>query len=321
VKLGCQFATSLATPEHIACAERLGDFALVYDSPTIYADPWMALARAAERTSRVHLGVAVITPKLRHLTASACALATLASLAPGRAMVVVGAGFTSQVMLGKKPARWIEVADFVQKLRQLLAGEEIDLDGQPVGLFQSVFSGVQLPASMPVWVAANGPRGCAVAQNVADLVLTSARYVRPVTCRWAVTMHGVVLEHGEELTSESVIDSVGPAVAFMLHRGAAGLAAGTSEVAAFEEHVRRLPERRRHLETHRGHLIEVQAVERPLITPELIRRTTFTGTAEEVRHRLGTLSEAGAEAVVYQPAGAQIPLRLESFARVARSIE
>jgi 5,10-methylenetetrahydromethanopterin reductase len=320
MKLGCQFATSLATPEHIACAEQLGyDYAFVYDSPTIYADPWMALARAAERTSRIHLGVAVITPKLRHVTASACALATLASLAPGRAMVVVGAGFTSQLMLGQKPARWSEVGSFVRSLRTLLAGDELELDGHPVGLFYAAASGVRLPASMPIWVAANGPRGCEAAQSFADLVLSSARAAKPVSCRWGVTMHGVVLEDGEDLTSESVVDAVGPAAAFMLHRGANGPATATPEADAFADYIQGVPERRRHIETHRGHLIEIQPIERPLITPELIRRTTFTGTADEVRRRLQSLADAGAEAVMYQPCGPEIPRRLESFARVARS--
>jgi 5,10-methylenetetrahydromethanopterin reductase len=319
MRLGCQFATSVATPEHIACAEQLGyEYAFVYDSPTIYADPWMALARAAERTSRIHLGVAVITPKLRHLTASACALATLASLAPGRALVVVGAGFTSQVMLGQKPARWSEVGSFVRGLRTLLDGHELEWDGQPVGLFQAAATGVQLPSSMPIWVAANGPRGCEAAQDFADVVLTSARATRPVSCRWAVTLHGVVLEPGEDLTSAAVVDAVGPAAAFMLHRGASGPAAGMAEVQAFEDYIQRLPERRRHIETHRGHLIEVQPMERALITPELIRRTTFTGRADEVRQRLRNLAAAGAEAVLYQPCGPEIPRRLESFARVAR---
>jgi 5,10-methylenetetrahydromethanopterin reductase len=313
------FATSVATPDHIACAEQLGyDYAFVYDSPTIYADPWMALARAAERTSRINLGVAVITPKLRHLTASACALATLAALAPSRALVVVGAGFTSQAMLGQKPARWSEVGSFVNGLRTLLSGQELELEGQPVGLFHSAATGVQLPAELPVWVAANGPRGCAAAQSFADLVLTSARPVKPVTGRWGVTLHGVVLQDGEELTSESVIDAAGPAAAFMLHRGAGGPAAGMQEVASFEEHMRQVPEPRRHIETRRGHLIEVRPHERPLITPELIRRTTFTGTPSEVSARLQSLAAAGAEAFLYQAVGQQIPRRLESLARVAR---
>jgi len=312
------FATSLQTPEHIALAERLGyRYAFTYDSPTLYADPWMALARAAERTTRIGLGVAVITPRLRHVTASACALATLANLAPGRVTVVVGAGFTSQLMLGQRPARWAEVAAYVEQMRQLLGGQEVELDGQLVGLFQSAATGLRLPVSVPIWVAANGPRGCATGERVGELVLTSVRERAPVGGRWGVTLHGVVLEGDETLEAPSVIEAAGPAAAFMLHRGQHGPAAGTAEAAAFADYVASVPPERRHIETHRGHLIEVRPAERPLLGPELIRRTTCTGSAEEVAARLAQVAAAGAEVVLYQPAGPDIPRRLTSFARVA----
>jgi len=302
------FATSVATPEHIAHAEKLGfQYAFVYDSPSIYADPWMALARAAERTSRIQLGVAVITPRLRHIVASACALATLNALAPGRALVVVGVGFTSQLLLGQKPARWGEVAAFVTALRSLLAGDEIILDDRVVGLFQSPPTGVSLPATMPVWVAANGPKGCATADTIGDVVLTSARAVKPVNGHWAVTLHGVVLDNDESPESDSVLASAGPAAAFALHRTSAEFADAISA---------QFPAERRHIETHRSHLIDLTPTDRQFVTPDHIRRSTITGTPEEVRARLDTLSAAGVETVLYQPAG-DIPRRLESFARIA----
>src|SRR5580692_4460455 len=104
MKIGCIFPPTVDTPDHIAAAEALGyEFGFVYDSPAFLADAWMTLARAAERTSRITIGVAVITPRLRHLIANAGAIATLATLAPGRTEVVVGSGFTSQLMLGEGP--------------------------------------------------------------------------------------------------------------------------------------------------------------------------------------------------------------------------
>jgi 5,10-methylenetetrahydromethanopterin reductase len=298
------FATSVATPEHIARAEQLGyQYAFVYDSPSIYADPWMALARAADRTSRIQLGVAVITPRLRHVVASACALATLNTVAPGRTLVVVGVGFTSQLMLGQKPARWGELSEFVSALRTLLKGDELLLDDHLVGLFHSPRTGVKLPATMPVWVAANGPKGLAVADSIGEVVLTSARPAKPVKGKWAVTLHGVVLETGESIESESVLASAGPAAAFALHR--------TSEDFGAQ-----FPEARRHIETHRAHLIDLTPTDRQFVTPEVIRRTTFTGQPEEVKSRLEGLEQAGVETVLYQPAG-DIPRRLEGFAKVA----
>src|SRR5581483_4490954 len=108
--LSCAFATSVDTPEHIALAERLGyRRAWCYDSPALYPDVWMTLARAAERTSRIELGPGVLIPSLRHPMTNAAAIATLAQLAPGRVVVGVGAGFTGRVALGQRPLAWAGV--------------------------------------------------------------------------------------------------------------------------------------------------------------------------------------------------------------------
>ena len=82
--LSCAFATSPATPEHIAAAEGLGyERAWCYDSPALYPDVWMTLALTAQRTSTIGLGPAVLVPSLRHPMTNAAAIATLAALAPG----------------------------------------------------------------------------------------------------------------------------------------------------------------------------------------------------------------------------------------------
>ena len=51
------FPTNLQTPDHIVRAEQLGySRAWCYDAPAVFADIWMTLARAADRTSRIGLG-------------------------------------------------------------------------------------------------------------------------------------------------------------------------------------------------------------------------------------------------------------------------
>jgi 5,10-methylenetetrahydromethanopterin reductase len=49
----------------------------------------------------------------------------------------------------------------------------------------------------------------------------------------------------------------------------------------------------RYLENHRGHLMAVKAAERPFVTAELIRRTTFTGTEPDLLERIAALRDAG----------------------------
>ena len=52
-------------------------------------------------------------------------------------------------------------------------------------------------------------------------------------------------------------------------------------------------------------------------TPELIKRTTITGTRDEVEARLEQIENSGADLVLYQAAGPDIPRRLTSFAQAA----
>jgi 5,10-methylenetetrahydromethanopterin reductase len=319
MELGCLFSPRIETPEHCAVAEELGyRYAWVADSPTFMADPWITVGRAAERTSRIRLGVCVITPRMRHLVANAGAIATLCALAPGRVDVVVGTGFTSQAMINKKPARWAEAEAYVHALRQLLAGEETEWDGEVVALPYGRSVGISLPADVSIWVAAHGPKGFGVAERVADGVVTnpghgSRNAVWPHR-RVFVQFNGTVLDAGERVDSERVLEAAGPGAAFHLHLGDEGAAAGSDEVMGYQARLAQVSERRRHIEMHRGHLTEVTDLERPFVTPELIRRGTDTGTAGDVRAYLGELSQSGITGVLYFPAGSDIPRELTAFA-------
>jgi 5,10-methylenetetrahydromethanopterin reductase len=323
VQIGCLFPPTLQTPAHIQRAEQLGyGRAHVYDSPAFLADPWMTLARAAELTSSIGLGVAVITPRLRHLVANAGAIATLHALAPGRTEVVVGSGFTSQLMLGKGPIRWAEVEDYVVALRALLHGEDVEWDGATIGLRHGNLTGVELPADVPIRVAAHGPKGYAVAERVADGIVSNPTHHAANTgpadpSRVLVLYYGTVLDEGEDAGSERVIDAAGPYAAFQLHIGTEGQVDSSPEREAFAAKIAELDPAVRHLEIHRGHLIEVTELERPLITATLVREATQSGSAAEVRARLDEIEASGVEGVLYGPMGPDIPRELAAFAEVA----
>lgn len=160
MELSCTFATTLSTPENIRIAEELGYVsAWPFYSPAIYADPWMMLALAAERTSRIGLGISVIVPRLRHVADVASSLATLHQLAPDRVTLVVGSGFSSTGLLRSKNIPWSVVETFVGQLRTLLAGGEIEIDGRKGSMLHVAESGISLPIDVPIWVAAHGPKG------------------------------------------------------------------------------------------------------------------------------------------------------------------
>jgi 5,10-methylenetetrahydromethanopterin reductase len=323
MELGCLFPPTTATPAHIERAEALGyRRAYVYDSPAFLADPWITLALAAARTSRISLGVCAITPRLRHVVATAGALATLAGLAPGRVEVTVGAGFTSQLMLAQRPARWAEVAGYAVALRALLAGQETEWDGGLIGLKHGSLTGVPVPAAVTIRIAAHGPRGYAVAAELGSGIVTNVSHRGghpgpPDMSQVQVLYYGTVLDPGESLASARVRDAAGPYAAFQLHLGEHGIAAGAPELAAFRAAADQIDPRRRHLEVHRGHLIALTGQEIPVITPELIARTTGTGAAGEVRARLTEIAASGAAGVLYGPMGPDIPRELATFAAAA----
>jgi 5,10-methylenetetrahydromethanopterin reductase len=288
------------------------------------ADPWITLARAAERTSEIRLGVCALTPRLRHVVATAGAAATLDALAPSRVDIVVGTGFTSQAMINKKPARWSEAEAYLRGLRGLLAGEEIEWDDEIVTLPYTRLSGISLPADVAIWVAAHGPKGLDVGRRLADGIVTNPGHGAQNQVwfgdRVLVQVNGTILDDGESLDSPRVMQAAGPAAALHLHIGEQGAAAGSEEVVRFKAAMDRVDPRRRHIETHRGHLTELTELERPYVTSELIRRATETGPPEHMRAHLEQLAESGVAGVLYFPAGADIPRELETFAACATAV-
>ena len=116
---------------------------------------------------------------------------------------------------------------------------------------------------------------------------------------------GCVLADGEAADSPRAMAQAGPRAAVMLHRAAdealSGLKPGTAmptsaraEIAGYIELARGFePADARYLENHRGHLMRVKPAERPFITAELIRSTSFTASEAEIKKRIEALRAAG----------------------------
>ncbi len=324
MELGCLFAPTARTPEHIALAEALGyQRALVYDSPSFLADPWITLALAAARTSRIRLGVAAITPRLRHVVATAGALATLHVHAPGRVEAAIGSGFTAQLMLGKRPVPWAEVERYAVALRALLAGQEIRWDGALTGLKHGARTGITPPGpGIPLYIAAHGPRGYEIAARAGDGIVTNVSHrggnpLPPDMSQVQVLYYGTVLAPGEDYGDPRVLSAAGPYAAFQLHLGELGVAGDTAECAGFGKALGEVEEDRRHLELHRAHLIDLTELDRPFVTGELVARTTGSGSPDQVRARLSGLAAEGTRGVLYGPMGDDIPGELRAFAEAA----
>jgi 5,10-methylenetetrahydromethanopterin reductase len=313
----------LGTPDHVLIAEGSGyDFAWIADSPTFMADPYMTLALAVAKTEHIRLGPAAITPRMRHVVANAGALATLCAMAPGRTEVVVGSGFTSQAMIGKKAVSWREVEEYVVALRALLRGQEISWEGATTGLTYSPLIGIRLPIEIPILIAAHGPKGYAVAERVGQGICTNPMHGSDNNlgkhAKVIVQVNGTVLQDNEDFKSQRVFETAGPAAAMQLHLGEGGAARGTEELAGYTAKLATVDESRRHMEVHKTHFVEVNDFEREFITPELIQRCTDTGTKQQWRARIKAFEDQGVTGVMIAAGGKNPDLEIAAFAECVK---
>ena len=318
------FAPGHDTPELVALAEDLGyERAWMYDSPALYHDVWATLTLAAERTSRIGLGPAVLVPSLRHPMVNAAAIATLVDRAPGRVAVAIGAGFTGRHVLGQRPMRWADVREYILVLRALLRGDDAQWEGATLRMMHPAGYSPARPIEVPIIVGADGPRGAAVAADVADGIFAAGRPNRAASGDWnGLLQFGTVLDDGEALESPRVIEAAGPGVAVALH--ARLEMAGPSAVdrvaggEVWRAAVDSVPLDRRHLAIHEGHVVELTDRDRAALAAGATTRIpdlTLTGTADDVRARVDAFAASGITELAYHPAGPDIERELRAFAR------
>jgi 5,10-methylenetetrahydromethanopterin reductase len=150
--------------QSVMVAEDLGfDYAFIPSSPLLVADPYILLSAAARSTQRIRLGPLLENPVVRHPAVIAGSISTLDRVSNGRANVVLGVGDTAVRTLGLQPATVNNLGRAVKDMKTLLNGDKAD--------FGTVQSKLRHAESVPVWVAAGGPKTLAMAGQYADGVV------------------------------------------------------------------------------------------------------------------------------------------------------
>ncbi len=322
LKVSCAFATSLSTPDHVAVAESLGYHrAWLYDSPALYPDVWVSLARAAERTSRIGLGPGVLVPSLRHPMTNAAAIATLDHLAPGRLAVAIGSGFTGRMTLGQRPLSWKFVRSYVIALKALLRGEATEWEGRLIQMMHPEGFAPPRPIHVPIILGVGGPKGAAVAEELADGVFVAGAPVSATSPgRMCVLLtFGTVLGEGENPGSARALAAAGHGAGVALHamveRGAdvTRFPGGAEWLADLDK----TPVEQRHIALHDRHLIGLTERDARVVSGDMLRQLGLARTALDWAARLRELESLGATEIAYQPAGPDIPGELRRFASAA----
>lgn len=290
----------------------------IYDSAPLWEDPFVHLALAAQQTTRIGLGTAVLVPDQRSVMAMASGIATVARISGGRFRACFGTGLTARLAVGQRPMTLRALGDYVTALRQLLAGKTAIVAGKPARMLHGGGLAAPRPIEVPLWLSTFGPRGAKLAGEVADGIIGPPHPTLPS----AMIMSGTVLEPGEDPGSRRVREAIGPWRVVDWHNAyAAGGAAAVDAMPgglAWREALEALaPEGERHLSTFEGHVTHLPDRDRPLL--EHIDVKTMVGDADRVGRQLSRLAGSGFQEIIYTPTGPDVARELRAFAGVTIS--
>jgi 5,10-methylenetetrahydromethanopterin reductase len=323
VKISCGLAPSVAVAEHAVLAEQLGyDRVWLYDSPAIYLDIWVSLGRIAERTRRIGLGTAVLVPSLRGVVATAAAIATVEAAAPGRLACGFGTGATARWALGQDALTLAQTGEYLRQLRGLLQGKVVEVEGAATQMCHRPGYAPERPIDVPLLLSALGPKGQALAHEVADGIMTVGFGLDGFD--WSAQLVvGTVLEQGESLTSDRVKESAGPWYAILAHGAWESAPDAVDTFPGGEQWRQQLEkervERERHLMVHEGHAALVTELDRILVDAagEGVVGFSWVAEHEAIAAKVVEAKNQGSTEIIYAPSGPDIPRELEAFAAAA----
>jgi 5,10-methylenetetrahydromethanopterin reductase len=162
------------------------------DSQSLWADPYIALSFAAQRTTTQRLAITVSNPMTRHPAVAASAASALQHISDGRFVLGVSSGDSALRNIGVRPGRVEETEAYVRAVRALTRGEAARWQGAEL---------VQRwrPGPTPVWMAAEGPRTLRAAGRCADGVVLSNSLTRQAYERNLAHIAAGAVEAGREV--------------------------------------------------------------------------------------------------------------------------
>ncbi len=288
-------------------AEEAGfDVIWVPDSQSLYRELYVSCAVCASSTTRTLLGPNVTNPLTRHPAVTASAIATVDELSGGRALLAIATGDSAVLNLGLKPARLAEMREYVLALRGLLEGGAVRYQGNPC-------SPGWHRKRIPLYIAAEGPRGIRLAGEVADGVIIGAG-LTPEVAADALTW----LEEGARASGRKVdaLDvwwlvkaNVGEDGNRAREEVRTALAASAHHAFRFSLEGRRIPKEllssvaalKREYAFHEHEMVDRQAnaelVDRLGLREYLLDRFAVAGTPAECRQKIRQMQAIGIENV------------------------
>jgi 5,10-methylenetetrahydromethanopterin reductase len=317
VDYGIQLATSSFHWKVIKRAEELGfTHAWLYDTQLLNADVFVALAAAAMHTTKIKLCTGVLIPSNRIAPVAASALASLNALAPGRIVFGVGTGFTGRRTMGLPAITLKRLEEYLRVVEALLRGETTDWSEEggthKIRFLCPELELINITDPIPTHISAFGPKGRALVAKLGKGWLSGGGRPEPAAFAlgemkksWTEAGRdpgdlystafgaGCVLAEGEAADSPRARAQAGPSATMIFHDyaehdelGSLGFKPIPKFAQQYADYLEIYkgyqPDDARYLSNHRGHLMFVKPEEQKLLSPELIRAVTLTGTQPEL---------------------------------------
>ncbi|MDB5373825.1 MAG: 5,10-methylenetetrahydromethanopterin reductase [Belnapia sp.] len=353
MEFGIAMATDATAWKLTERAEELGfRTAWFYDTQMLSADCFVAMGAAAVKTSRIRLGTGVLIPSNRIAAVTANAFATLNKLAPGRVDIGIGTGFTGRRAMGLGAMKLKDFEEYIRVMLALLAEEtvETEIEGarHKIRLLNPDLGLIDTRTPMRLHLAAAGPRARALTArlgagwiNFFSDVPAAVAMLAEMQQAWTTAgqtkaleatafVLGCVLAAGEPCDSPRAMAQAGPRAAVLLHRAADEVLSGLPNISPVPESCRAAvegyvalargfePKDAPYLNNHRGHLMFVKPEEKPFVTAEMIRISSFTATEPELKQRVGDLRDAGYTEFTVQIVPGQ-EAAIEDWGRIMRA--
>ena len=297
-------------------AEDLGyDGVWVGDSHIIWREMYVLLGAIAGQTKRVKLGSGVTHPLVRHLSLTASSFLTLAELAGERMRIGIGIGASGPINIGVKRASRKALTEAVSRLRALLKGEAVSLDGKEMRLMFA-----DHPA-IPIFVAASTAGTQELAANIADGVIHGGR--QDLLKEWVSELRQAIAAAGRDPRSVPVVswvpccvahDSKAAKEAVKPHVARSGWTSYTKMVEegkAVAEEDRLAAERLSREYDFSHHMSRAHS---HLVPDRWVDRFSAAGNPAEVKARIDEIIASGVDVVTVVPYGDKKSI-IELFAK------
>jgi len=139
-------------------------YAWTFDSHVLWQEPFVIYSQILAQTERMIVGPMVTNPGTRDWTVLASLFATLNDMFGPRTICGMGRGDSALRVIGKKPYTLANMTAAMKVIKNLVAGQEVDLNGTPVKFPWIKEGGWDLP----MWGAGYGPKALDTVGRHAD---------------------------------------------------------------------------------------------------------------------------------------------------------